>query len=124
MIFTCPPPPAGPLSFWRAKIQKLIQILNRTSRTMDLTNLLLDLNLNQETGPTHHLPVESAHDVSGECEEALRRPPESYPDVLPQSQRVRRNQTHLLHVDAGLGAGLQELDPVVNGQLEESRTKH
>lgn len=30
---------------------------------------------------------------------------------------------HLLHVDAGLGAGLQELDPVVDGELRGHMTK-
>lgn len=78
-------------------------------------------------GSTHHLPVEAAHDVSGEGQEALRRQMQRYAQVLlrsgfyrgPGSGRVR---THLLHIDAGLGAGFQELDPVVDGELKDNRT--
>lgn len=47
-----------------------------------------------------HLPVESGHDVSAERHEGL------------------------LHVDAGLRAGFQKLDPTIDGQLLSSLLGH
>lgn len=76
---------------------------------------------------THHFPVEPGHDVSGERVEALwRETGQKWVASCARDWRRRRRigiRTHLLHVDIGLGACFQELDPVVDGELENQRER-